>query len=311
MEFNKENFSVCGIYVIINKINNKKYVGKAKNIYKRIKQHILLLNKKSKDENRFLINSWHKYGFYNFEFKILEKLPLIESLLSERELYWINYYTTTNSDFGYNLRLDSSTFMITHEKTKKLMSQSQKERYSKFTEEQLKDLGNKSKKFWEENPDKKLEMIEKIRVIKQKYSIIQYTKDMLFVKEYEGRNDIVNNYKDFYIQAILAVCNGSKATYKGFIWRYKDLKTGKIIEQKSLEDRKEKSKIRKKSKLSFLLKNNEIIEYPTLSSLCNENNLYISNINNNLKTKEFIVLKNKNFMISYKKEVLTPFILNN
>ena len=46
-----------GIYLIRNKVNNKIYIGKAKNIYERIRQHINLLNKKSKDENIHLINS--------------------------------------------------------------------------------------------------------------------------------------------------------------------------------------------------------------------------------------------------------------
>ena len=45
------------VYKITNKINNKVYVGKAVNIYRRIKAHITALNTKSKDENRHLINS--------------------------------------------------------------------------------------------------------------------------------------------------------------------------------------------------------------------------------------------------------------
>ena len=52
---NKEDQNKSGIYVI--KINNKVYVGKAVNIYRRIKAHITALNTKSKDENRHLINS--------------------------------------------------------------------------------------------------------------------------------------------------------------------------------------------------------------------------------------------------------------
>lgn len=53
----KEDQNKSGIYVIKNKINNKVYVGKAVNIYRRIKAHITALNTKNKDENRHLINS--------------------------------------------------------------------------------------------------------------------------------------------------------------------------------------------------------------------------------------------------------------
>ena len=37
-----------GIYVIQNNINGKKYVGKALDIYKRIKSHVTFLNTKMK-----------------------------------------------------------------------------------------------------------------------------------------------------------------------------------------------------------------------------------------------------------------------
>lgn len=45
--------------------------------------------------------AFQKYGFENFEYMILEKCSKEE--LSERERYWINFYNTTNKDYGYNL----------------------------------------------------------------------------------------------------------------------------------------------------------------------------------------------------------------
>ena len=61
----KEHLDKSGIYCIRNKVNNKVYIGKAKCIYRRIRQHINLLNKRSKDENEHFINAWHKYGRQN------------------------------------------------------------------------------------------------------------------------------------------------------------------------------------------------------------------------------------------------------
>ena len=75
-----------GIYVIQNNINSKKYVGKAKNIYKRIMQHVTLLNTKSKDENRHLINAWHKYGRSSFTYYVIEYIYEEDSQKLEEKL---------------------------------------------------------------------------------------------------------------------------------------------------------------------------------------------------------------------------------
>ena len=67
---------ICGIYGIKNTVNNKIYVGKSKNIGIRWKQHVYSLNCSSKDENRHLINAWHKYGQDCFECFVIEELEL-------------------------------------------------------------------------------------------------------------------------------------------------------------------------------------------------------------------------------------------
>ena len=118
MKANIKDKNKSGIYCIINKINNKKYIGKAKCIHKRIKGHIAACNTKDKDENPYLINAWYKYGRENFEYFVLEYLDLDENLLSEKELYWQKKLNVTNRNMGYNLRLDSSTKMITHKDTR-------------------------------------------------------------------------------------------------------------------------------------------------------------------------------------------------
>ena len=154
----KEHLNKTGIYSIVNKINNKQYIGKAKCIYSRATQHKTNLVKKSKDENRYLINAFHKYGEENFETIIIEELPLEDAILSERELYWIDFYETTNRDKGYNLRRDSSTKMIAHEETRLLLSEAGKNRYLNMTQIE-KDIESKRlSDFWKHNPNKLLEM---------------------------------------------------------------------------------------------------------------------------------------------------------
>lgn len=72
-----------GVYAIVNKINNKFYVGSAAGkygFYNRWKNHISVLNGKQTDKDGkvkehhsiYLQRAWNKYGAENFEFRVLE-----------------------------------------------------------------------------------------------------------------------------------------------------------------------------------------------------------------------------------------------
>jgi len=81
---------ISGIYKIINKVNGKYYVGSSCDILTdswsgRWFQHKYLLMK-NKHHNIKLQRSWNKYGENNFQFLIIEKLP-IESLLKVEQIY--------------------------------------------------------------------------------------------------------------------------------------------------------------------------------------------------------------------------------
>jgi len=140
----------CGIYRIINKVNGKCYIGKSKNIYKRIHQHIYDLKNSRKVENTYLQNSWNKYGRDTFDYEILEQLDFDETLVAQRELYWIKFYDSINT--GYNLRLDSETRMICHEKTRKKISNRLKKEWSEGKRDRHSD---KLKESWKNRDRKK------------------------------------------------------------------------------------------------------------------------------------------------------------
>lgn len=110
-----------GIYSITNKINNKIYIGKTKNFKRRFGQYKYDYEHQRGDQiNSYLLASMNKYGFENFEFKVVEYCD-IENC-AERELFWMDEFQSLNRDKGYNLRADSSSGMITHSTTSKKIS---------------------------------------------------------------------------------------------------------------------------------------------------------------------------------------------
>lgn len=117
----REHKGKSGIYKIRNKVNDKMYIGKTKCFYKRHCQYVSDVRNKTKDRiNEYLMNSFLKYGFENFEFTVVEFCDVGDC--AERELFWILHYNTLSREIGYNFRLDSSTGMIAHPDTSAKMS---------------------------------------------------------------------------------------------------------------------------------------------------------------------------------------------
>ena len=93
-------WGVIGIYVITNKINNKKYVGQSTNIQKRWYDHrTKSMHPRKPDEFRNLLYiDIREYGLNNFELEVLEECT--KDKLNEREIYWIKKLNTYEN--GYN-----------------------------------------------------------------------------------------------------------------------------------------------------------------------------------------------------------------
>lgn len=102
-----------GVYAIVNKTNDKFYIGSASRIgispsdsgfYTRWYSHIASLNSNS-SQCTYLQNAWNKYGEENFEFKIIHKCPPEECIQYE-QLYLnflcphYNILITANSPKG-------------------------------------------------------------------------------------------------------------------------------------------------------------------------------------------------------------------
>lgn len=134
------------IYVIINKVNNKCYVGQTRLKYasNRFARHKTDL-RNNNGHNPYLQNAWNKYGKDNFTFKVLEKVK--DSIIDVKEQEWIdklcpnyNIREVCTSNFGIKWRKESV------EKLKKrIMSEEAKRKISK---------ANKGKKLSEEAKQK-------------------------------------------------------------------------------------------------------------------------------------------------------------
>ena len=110
MKLNKENIKTIsefpGIYLIINDINGKKYIGQSINLRKRLIKHCERCCHKRFDNP--LYRAILKYGLDNFSFEILSILETKDFANAKKELdklefKYISEYDTYNS--GYNQTL--------------------------------------------------------------------------------------------------------------------------------------------------------------------------------------------------------------
>jgi len=109
------------IYKITNNINNKVYIGQTtRDLETRMSEY----SSAHKSCNEYIRNSIKKHGFHNFNYQIIDTcMNLLE--LNYKEIYWINYFNSTNKENGYNISL-GGTNSITSDITKERMSLSHK-----------------------------------------------------------------------------------------------------------------------------------------------------------------------------------------
>lgn len=91
---------ICGIYKITDIVTNKIYVGSAKDIEERWKEHKSLL-RRNKHTNSHLQSAWNLDGESNFVFEVIEECPETERF--KREQYYLDLTQCYNDSIGYNI----------------------------------------------------------------------------------------------------------------------------------------------------------------------------------------------------------------
>ena len=251
----KLNNNITGIYQIKNLINGNIYIGQSVNIRNRWKQHIYELNN-DKHSNSHLQNAWNLYGKENFEFSILEKCEINQ--LDEKEEYWINkldsYQNGYNNDLGGKgcrgyKHTEEEIIKMRKIQNPKIILQFDLE-YN-FVKEWIggvshinKELGytkdcillrcnhtilNKmtpyKNYFWIYKDEYDSEnftwdnYLSDYKICNEKV-ICQYNTCFELIKKWGSSNDLKTCGYD--VKSIKEICNhnGTRKTYKGFIWAY-------------------------------------------------------------------------------------------
>lgn len=91
------------VYCLENKVNGKKYIGKAMAPKRRWASHISNSKKKSIHQ-KYIHRALAKYGVDNFWFRCID-FEFTEEKALEQERYWIQFFNTTDPNIGYNLTL--------------------------------------------------------------------------------------------------------------------------------------------------------------------------------------------------------------
>lgn len=83
------------IYKTTNLINNKIYIGQHR-------YNLPILDEKYLGSGKLILEAINKYGKENFSCKLLE-ICETEKELNDKEIYWISFYNSTDTEIGYNI----------------------------------------------------------------------------------------------------------------------------------------------------------------------------------------------------------------
>lgn len=189
--------AICGIYKYENKINGKIYIGQSKDIKARIRGHRFSANHlEDKDAEMPIHKTLRKYGEENFNIEILEECN--KKVLDEREKYWIEYYQSY--DKGYNAtRGGDSTehfgkpvelydfkgnFVTTYPSVTIAAEQLGVSRVTIYQILQCERLSCKGYQFKYQGDPRQITIYKNRQG--GKIPILQYSKDGLFIKEWES-----------------------------------------------------------------------------------------------------------------------------
>ena len=212
-----------GIYFIINKMNNKKYIGSTVNFYERISKHKSDLNKK-RHHSYLLQRAWDKYGESNFEFIIKEEID-DESILKEIEQKYLS-----NEECDYNIekfvnkgflgkKHSEYTIKLLSEKKKNTGTGADNPMYGK-----TKELHHNYGKKMPQNGRKGKEHFNYGKPAFSRKTVLQFDLEGNFINEFPSLKE-ASIKLDIHKNYISDCCKGKYKKAKGFVFKFKQTKT--------------------------------------------------------------------------------------
>ena len=164
------------IYIAINNINNKVYIGQTIRTLKNRRQGHYDSMKRIGTKSYFT-NALIKYGINNFKWKIID-IVYNQKSLDTREKYWIKFYQATDSKYGYNLLSGGGSGRTPNKELRKKLSLANKNQNNrkgcKWSAESKLQLSIKNKKRYNKLPTEKKQ--------KQVQALIDYRKQSQPIK---------------------------------------------------------------------------------------------------------------------------------
>lgn len=220
----KDCIGKSGVYLILNTVNGKFYIGSASSksdrhnrLYFRFRNHFYNTEKST---NKNLRNAIKKYGIHNFTFNIIV-FDSIENILN-LENFYINLYKP-----AYNILLSAFNSLgykhleETKTKIKLNYSNERKEKIgslnrNKTLSENTKSLISQSMKF---RHDSKLVNLEKFKQSKSKPTSV-YDLNNKFIRAYNSAKSITNDYTIDYRTIRRHIKSGLPINKLGIIIKY-------------------------------------------------------------------------------------------
>ena len=229
----KENHYNC-IYMYINKVNGKRYVGQAVDFNRRHKSHIL------KSSNKYPIDkALNKYGIENFEIKILaENIPTQEKMNEYEKFFIKRFNSLIKNGMGYNLASGGNNGNPLAGKTEEEIKEIRRKQSESNKGENNSMYGKtcKNNPFYGKHHTE--ETKQKMREIHKGKKIAQYDKENNLIKVWRSTMDIqyelgINNSNIIKCCKFWEINCDKEEWFKnhkgspikstgGFIWKYID-----------------------------------------------------------------------------------------
>ena len=220
------------IYLITNKINNKKYVGKTiKSLSTRFYNHLYASKNGS---TTYFHKALRKYGEDNFIIEELDRCNI--DILGEKEIEWIS---SLKPEYNQTLGGDGGILGYSHtEETKELLSlkrkgkflgeenpfynqthtEEQKKNWSKMRKGQPSPCGFAGKSHKEESKSKTSQTLKNNPNVKRT-KVFQYDIEGNFLREFQSISD-ASKFVGTTPSNIKYTCEGKFKHCKGYKWSY-------------------------------------------------------------------------------------------